>query len=131
MQTGLNTNKDSLYAGYALCFYTWDKHSAASGNLMIREVFGAKVTRTGSVAPSVRQKMSRKAVSPFSFFNRKASKKLSMSKNVSIVMVCWKCCLWYQSHCTCNCCHSYLERRWQLVIAQRQRGTVLGEDLPL
>jgi len=49
-------------------------HSMVSGNLMTREVFGAKMTWTGSV---VRQKMSRKAVSPFSFFNRKASGKLS------------------------------------------------------
>ncbi len=56
--------------------------STASCSLMIREVFGANLTRTGSVAPSVRQKMSRKANSPFSFFNKKASLKLT-GKSVS------------------------------------------------
>ena len=66
-------------------FYAYmNVHSTASGNLMIREVIGTKMTRTSSVAPSVHQKVSRKAVSPFSFFNRKASRKLSMGKNVSV-----------------------------------------------
>ena len=57
-------------------------HYTASGNLAMQEVLGAKMTWISSVAPSMWQKMSRKAVSPISFFNRKASRKLSVGKNV-------------------------------------------------
>ena len=49
----------------------------ASGSLLIREMFGAKMTRTGSIAPSVRQRMSRKAESPFAAFGRRQSRRLT------------------------------------------------------
>jgi len=49
----------------------------ASGSLLIREMFGAKMTRTGSIAPSIRQRMSRKAESPFAAFGRRLSRKLT------------------------------------------------------
>ena len=51
----------------------------ASGSLLVREIFGTKLTRTGSIAPSVRHKMSRKSDSPFAFFNKKASNQLTRS----------------------------------------------------
>ena len=40
-------------------------------------MFGAKLTRTGSIAPSVRQRISRKAESPFAAFGRRQSKRLT------------------------------------------------------
>ena len=50
---------------------------SASGSLLIREMFGARTTRTGSIAPSMRQRMSRKAESPFAAFGRRQSKRLT------------------------------------------------------
>lgn len=57
----------------------------ASGSLLVREIFGTKLTRTGSIAPSVRHKMSRKSDSPFAFFNKKASNQLARSVSVLIM----------------------------------------------
>ena len=56
----------------------------ASGSLLVREMFGAKITRTGSIAPSVRQKMSRKAESPFAAFGKRMSRKLTAKQVCSL-----------------------------------------------
>ena len=65
-----------------MCFFSFSTNTVcyplpASGSLLIREMFGAKLTRTGSIAPSVRQRMSRKAESPFAAFGRRQSKRLT------------------------------------------------------
>ena len=66
-----------VHVVHELVYDYYTHNYVASGSLLVREIFGGKLTRTGTVAPSMRQKMSRVAVSPFSHFNKKTSKRLS------------------------------------------------------
>ena len=66
-------------------------HFSASNNLLIKEMFQSRITRTGSLAPSARQQKSRKAPqgvkSAFAFFKRNRSKNTKVGTHVCIL---WK-----------------------------------------
>ena len=69
----LEKNRDTLAQALQMTMRT-------SSCFLLREMFGAKLSRTGSVQPSLRQKSVRKEQSPFAFFKRSLSKEISVSK---------------------------------------------------
>ena len=69
----LEKNRDTLAQALQMTMRT-------SSCLLLREMFGAKLSRTGSIQPSLRQKSVRKDQSPFAFFKRRLSKDISASK---------------------------------------------------
>ncbi|KAI6649456.1 Unconventional myosin-XVI [Oopsacas minuta] len=69
----LDKNRDTLAQALQMTMRT-------SSCILLREMFGAKLSRTGSVQPSLRQKSVRKEQSPFAFFKRRMSKEISASK---------------------------------------------------
>ena len=69
----LEKNRDTLAQALQMTMRT-------SSSILLREMFGAKLSRTGSVRPSLRQKSVRKEQSPFAFFKRSLSKEISVSK---------------------------------------------------
>ena len=69
----LEKNRDTLAQALQMTMRT-------SSCLLLREMFGAKLSRTGSVQPSLRQKSIRKEQSPFAFFKKSLSKEISVSK---------------------------------------------------
>ena len=70
----LEKNRDTLAQALQMTMRT-------SSCILLREMFGAKLSRTGSVQPSLRQKSVRKEQSPFAFFKRRLSKDISASKH--------------------------------------------------
>jgi hypothetical protein len=72
----LDKNRDTLAAGVALTLKT-------SGSLLIREMFQARITKTGSLAPSDKQRRSRRSSrspSPFSFFKKRTGENQNQKK---------------------------------------------------
>ena len=72
----LEKNRDTLAQALQMTMRT-------SSNLLLRDMFGSKLTRTGSVQPSLRQKSMRKGgeQSPFAFFKKRLSKEIRASKH--------------------------------------------------
>ena len=70
----LEKNRDTLAQALQMTMRT-------SSCILLREMFGAKLSRTGSIQPSLRQKSVRKEQSPFAFFKRRLSKDISVSKH--------------------------------------------------
>ena len=68
------------------------KISVASDSLLLREIFGVKLTRTGSIEASRRQSRPRKEESPFSRFSMKTSRRLTnVSLHVRVLYVLASC----------------------------------------